>query len=303
MTASEATAAAAPSRGGRFRRLFGRSGSRGFGIWSVITLVAGTASDFAEPLAPMATGFLVLALFVLVFSLAFLTMPRWRDWAATSVVFSGIACVIFGMIVFGQNFGTVANEGKARGVLASHVDPLAALQISVLPLTEDQEALLEFTSAVTTGSRTQNLVAARDIVTETEDDLLRRGMIETLYETDDESLRYLSVALALREREGDRLQVVVTEGSEGMDEMFFGSWLYIRDVDLSSGDIRVVFNDLGGQGTIGRNQISLLLEYMEYSTRARLPVELVLTPQSEFLLTGRLEMRGDRWANVEVPLF
>lgn len=303
MTTSEASTSAGPSRSGRFRRLFGRSGSRGFGIWSVITLIAGTASDFAEPLAPMAMGFLVLAVVVLAFSLAFLAMPRWRDWAATTAVFSGIACVIFGMIVVGQNYGTVANEGKARGVLASHIDPLASLQISVLPLTEDQEALLEFTSAVTTGSRTQNLVAARDIVTETHDDLLRRGMIETLYESDDESLRYLSVALALRERQGDRLQVIVTDSSTGLDQVLFGSWLYVSRVELSNGDLRVVFNDRSGQGTIGRNRINLLLEYMEPGTRARWPIEMVLTPQSEFLLTGRLELQDGRWADVEIPLF
>lgn len=303
MTASEASAPSGKMRGGRLRGLFGKSGSRGFGIWSVITLIAGTASDFAEPLAPMATGFLVLALFILAFSLAFMALPRWREWAGTFAVFASIACVIFGMIVIGQNFGTVANEGKARGMLAAHVDPVAALQVRVLPLTEDQEALLEFTSAVTTGSRTQNLVAARDIVTGTRDDLLRRGMIETLYETDDESLRYLSVALALRERQGDRLQLLVTEASPGFQQELFGSSLQIRYVELATGDLRVTFNNRGGQGTIGRNQINLLLEYRDPTTRDRLPVEAVLTPQGEFLLTGRLELADGRWANVEVPLF
>lgn len=300
MTASEASAPAGSSRVGRLRGIFGKSGSRGFGIWSVITLIAGTASDFAEPLAPVATNFLVIALLCLVFSLAAMAQPRWRDWAATTAVFSGIAAIIFGMIVVGQNYWTVAGEGKQRGVIAAHVDPIASLQMRVLPLTEDQEALLEFTSAVTTGSRTQNLVAARDIVTETRDDLLRRGMIETLYDADDESLRYLSVALALRERRGDQLQMIVEDSSPGFDRVLFGSTLYLSRVDLATGDIRVSFNNRNGQGTVGRNQINLRLELVDGE---RLPMVVQLAPQDDFRLTGRAELADGRWADIEIPLF
>ncbi len=303
MTSSDVGAAAGRSRVGKLRGLFAKSGSRGFGMWSVITLIAGTASDFAEPLAPVATNFLVVAILCLLFSLAAMLQPRWRGWAGTTTVFSGIATVIFGMIVIGQNYWTVAGEGRQRGVIAAHVDPVASLQMRVLPLTEDQEALLEFTSAVTTGSSTQNLVAARDLVTETRDDLLRRGMIETLYEADDESLRYLSVALALRERQGDELQVIVQDASPGFERTLFGSTLYLSRVELATGDLRVNFNRRNGQGTVGRNQINLRLELRDGDLGDIVPMELQLVPQDDFRLTGRVELADGRWADVEVPLF
>ena len=285
---------------GGIRALLSHSAGRGLGVWSFIALVLGIVSDFSQPLAPVATSLLGLALLVFVLSVAGLFVPRFQSAAALGTVFSGVAVVIFGLIVFGQGTIAPAGEGRERGLAASYIDPLAATQNAILPVSDDQRTMMRFSSAIGQGSDTMRASAARAIITETQDPMLRRGMIEMLYDTARPSLRQTAIILAMRARQGSDLPIIPQDDGSAFARSLTGTTFHISRVDEASGGLNLVSSARQGDGTIARNGVTLSLFYRD--SEGIVPMQVVLVPQDDYELVGEARLTSGQSAKVSMPL-
>lgn len=301
-SASEAGAVAPPEQepsAGGLRGAWSRVSGPALGTWSAISLVVGLVADIAEPVAPFAMNLLALSILLLLLCLAGMSSAKLRATAGTAAIFSGIAALVFGTIVLGQQ-AVPGNEGEERGVAASYIDPLAGLQNAILPISDDARAMLEFSSAISHGSDTMRAVEARDRISQTKDPLLRRGMIEALYETNRPPLRQLAISMAFAERDNDSLTLLPTGDSKLARELV-GEPLHISDVDVASGALRMAWNGRRSEGTVARGEVVFPLTIVRDNQRRQ--VEVRLTAKDGFELSGTARLADGESAAVALPLF
>ncbi|HYV87057.1 MAG TPA: hypothetical protein VFA91_00670, partial [Candidatus Polarisedimenticolia bacterium] len=194
---STAAASAAPDKGPAPKG----DARTGMGYWNTATFVTAGASDFVKPVADFALYFFIgFALATAVaFYLTFVRKPH-IAYMRTFLGTLGLGTAIFGFLLIAR-FATPEGVGQQRGVIASFVPPVAAVQTSVLPLSPTQKELLDLGTHISSGDPEARSAAAREALADTKQDKpTRRAMLERVLHNSDPNVQQAGLVTAMAER-------------------------------------------------------------------------------------------------------
>jgi hypothetical protein len=305
-----APAAETPPRAGGFRLPFGQAkGDFKFGMsfWGAGSLVAGIASDLAKPVADLA-GFFFFAFLIALAAAVYLAYVRKPalDVAQTAVGALGMGVAVFGFFLVARTVATPGDLGVERGFIAAIAPPVAAVQTAVLPLSQTEKDLLEFSTAISKGDPEARSAMARAGLASTEDAPLRRAMLERTLRSSDVNVRQAGIAQAIEDHGRQPMPVLTNPRDRSALATFLtGAQIGFRAFDPVGG---TGYGGLSaGGGTRGMNAVvanGRLIATSQYLRDGAWKDGLVIdvAVDHDFKLVGTARTPEDAPIKVEIPL-
>jgi hypothetical protein len=280
----------------------------GMSFWNTATFITAGASDLVKPVADFALFFLI-GFALATAGAAYLTFIRKPPlpYARTFLGTLGLGTAIFAFLVLGR-FATPEGVGQERGVIASFVPPVAAVQTAVLPLSPVDKELLTLSSQLSSGDAEARSAAARAAISDPKEEKpLRRAKLERVLRNSDPNIQQAGIVQALADRGRQPLSIMpddkVPEGT--LKTLLIGAQFGFYGVDVQTGGFNGVFSAGGGsrrmEGTVANGRMILNSEYIhEKRWAAGLVLDLKIDDQLKLVGTARTPT--DPPIHIEVPL-
>jgi hypothetical protein len=214
---------------------------------------------------------------------------------------------VFGFLVLAR-FATPEGIGQERGVIASFVPPVAAVQTAVLPLSPVEKVLLTLSSSLSSGDPEARSAAARTAISDPkEDKALRRAKLERVLNNSDPNIQQAGIVQALADRGRSPLSIIPDDKAveSPLKTFLTGAKFAFYAINVEtggfSGVLAVGSGNPGMSGTVANGRLILNSSYArDRAWKNGLVMDLHIGDQ--FKLVGTVRTPEDPPIMVEVPL-
>jgi hypothetical protein len=203
----------------------------------------------------------------------------------------GLGTAIFGFLLIAQ-FATPEGGGQQRGVIASFVPPVAAVQTAVLPLSPTQKELLDLGTHISSGDPEARSAAAREALADPKQDKpTRRAMLERILHNSDPNVQQAGLVSAMADRGRGAIPVLPDRNAKStLATALAGSNLEFYAVNQQTGAVGGMFHTpAGARGFSG----SIANGRLVYTVDAMVGDKWMSGIVIDVAVDGRLQLVGD----------
>jgi hypothetical protein len=279
----------------------------GMSFWNTATFITAGASDLVKPVADFAIFFLIgfaLATGVAVY-LTYIRQPHVM-YAKTLLGTLGLGTAVFGFLVLGR-LATPEGVGQERGIIASFVPPVAAVQTAMLPLSPTQKELLNLGSQISSGDPEARSAAARAVLADPKQDKpTRRAMLERILKNSDPNVQQAGLVSAMHDRGRGSIPVLPDRSSKAtLATALAGSSVEFYGVNEQTGAVAGVFHTPAGtrgfSGSIANGRLVMTAEAM-LGDKWTAGIVIDVAVDNRLQLVGNARTPAGDTVKVEMPI-